>query len=249
MLTFFRRIRKGLIASGATRKYLLYAIGEIALVVIGIMIALQINNWNEFKRARIEEKSYLKRLKIELEKDTTYLTLRLDIAKSEKYAHQEFLNKMYERQNSVSEFKAIYSMGQYETASLLLADNTYQEMTSSGKFDLFLDDRIKDMILNYYKVYNEAAAHISEMSLTGIDMMLQVLPLTIKYRYEVDPLFQDQYKFHDTQWKWINEPNSMMFRKVEGIASFYFLKQQVFEKYYSDLKQRAKYLIFEIDEF
>ena len=40
MLTFFRRIRKGLLASGATRKYILYAIGEVALVVIGILIAL-----------------------------------------------------------------------------------------------------------------------------------------------------------------------------------------------------------------
>jgi hypothetical protein len=42
MLTFFRRIRKGLLESGTTRKYLLYAIGEIALVVIGILIALHL---------------------------------------------------------------------------------------------------------------------------------------------------------------------------------------------------------------
>jgi len=42
MLTFFRRIRKGLLEGGATSKYMLYAIGEIALVVIGILIALSI---------------------------------------------------------------------------------------------------------------------------------------------------------------------------------------------------------------
>ncbi len=51
MLTFLRRIRKSLINSGSTRKYLLYAIGEIALVVIGILIALQINNWNEERKS------------------------------------------------------------------------------------------------------------------------------------------------------------------------------------------------------
>ena len=56
MLTFFRRIRKGLLGSGQARKYLLYAIGEIALVVIGILIALQINNWNEWRKDRIIEK-------------------------------------------------------------------------------------------------------------------------------------------------------------------------------------------------
>ena len=50
MLAFLRKIRKSLIESSSTRKYLLYAIGEIALVVIGILIALSINNWNEAQK-------------------------------------------------------------------------------------------------------------------------------------------------------------------------------------------------------
>lgn len=59
MLTFLRKIRKSLIDAGSARKYLLYAIGEIALVVIGILIALQINNWNEWKKDRIIERGLL----------------------------------------------------------------------------------------------------------------------------------------------------------------------------------------------
>ena len=47
MFTIFRRIRQKLLGSGSLTKYLLYAIGEILLVVIGILIALQVNNWNE----------------------------------------------------------------------------------------------------------------------------------------------------------------------------------------------------------
>jgi len=46
-----------------------YAIGEIALVVIGILIALQINTWNEQKKARIEELGYINSYLIDLEKD------------------------------------------------------------------------------------------------------------------------------------------------------------------------------------
>ena len=52
MLTFFRRIRKELHNSGAAKKYLTYTVGEIALVVIGILIALQINNWNEDQKTQ-----------------------------------------------------------------------------------------------------------------------------------------------------------------------------------------------------
>ena len=59
MLTFLRRIRKSLLDSGATSKYLLYAVGEIALVVIGILIALQINNWNEWRKDRQIERTLL----------------------------------------------------------------------------------------------------------------------------------------------------------------------------------------------
>ena len=59
MLTFLRKIRKSLLDTGATRKYLVYAVGEIALVVIGILIALQINNWNEWRKERTLELNYL----------------------------------------------------------------------------------------------------------------------------------------------------------------------------------------------
>ena len=51
MIKLFRNIRKNLLAEGKTTKYFKYAIGEIILVVIGILIALQINNWNETKQA------------------------------------------------------------------------------------------------------------------------------------------------------------------------------------------------------
>ena len=62
MLTFFRRIRKELLVSGDTRKYVLYAIGEIALVVIGILIALQVNNGNQNSMDRKQEKLLLREI-------------------------------------------------------------------------------------------------------------------------------------------------------------------------------------------
>ena len=62
MLTFLRKIRRSLIESGSARRYLLYAIGEIALVVIGILIALQINNWNEWHKERDLEVEALQEL-------------------------------------------------------------------------------------------------------------------------------------------------------------------------------------------
>jgi hypothetical protein len=59
MIKFFRRIRKSLLMENKTGKYFKYAIGEIILVVIGILIALQINNWNENKKAKEKERQVL----------------------------------------------------------------------------------------------------------------------------------------------------------------------------------------------
>ena len=59
MLKFFRRIRQNLLAENKTGKYFKYAIGEIILVVIGILIALQINNWNESRKSDAQELSAL----------------------------------------------------------------------------------------------------------------------------------------------------------------------------------------------
>tara|TARA_R110002033_G_C3814593_1_gene232514 strand:+ start:69 stop:782 length:714 start_codon:yes stop_codon:yes gene_type:complete len=59
MIKFFRKIRQDLLSKGKTGKYFKYAIGEIVLVVIGILIALAINNWNEQRKSSINEKDLI----------------------------------------------------------------------------------------------------------------------------------------------------------------------------------------------
>ena len=70
MIKFFRKIRRNLLSEGKTGKYFKYAIGEILLVVIGILIALSINNWNGNNKDIQKEQLYLKALHEELIQDT-----------------------------------------------------------------------------------------------------------------------------------------------------------------------------------
>ncbi len=73
MITIFKKIRRRLLSENNTGKYLKYAVGEIMLVVIGILIALSINNWNEVRKDRIEEQKVLKTLKSNFESNKTQL--------------------------------------------------------------------------------------------------------------------------------------------------------------------------------
>lgn len=62
MISIFRKIRQKLLTQNRFSRYLVYAIGEIFLVMIGILMALQINNWNENRKAKIKEQTLLKTL-------------------------------------------------------------------------------------------------------------------------------------------------------------------------------------------
>lgn len=64
MIKFFRKIRQNLVSEGKAVNYLKYAIGEIILVVIGILIALQINNWNEERKFHTQICWYMRMIRV-----------------------------------------------------------------------------------------------------------------------------------------------------------------------------------------
>lgn len=76
---FMRFLRFKNFMSMSTIKYLRYAIGEVILVVIGILIALQVNNFNEERKFKIEQKTFLTGLKNELVLDTNDFRIRINL--------------------------------------------------------------------------------------------------------------------------------------------------------------------------
>ena len=91
MIKFFRKIRQNLIMENKTSKYFKYAIGEIVLVVIGILIALQINNWNQNRLDRNFENVMLKEVKNSLESDMEIYDIFVQRASAKKDGIQELL--------------------------------------------------------------------------------------------------------------------------------------------------------------
>lgn len=124
MINFFRRIRQKLHSEGKTGKYFKYAIGEIILVVIGILIALSINNWNEGRIEEIQLKKYLLTIKnniyndiIELRKDAIYrdsLRSKNLRARDEFYQENIKVKTMNEAQRFFYEFYFIPDKSGYE---------------------------------------------------------------------------------------------------------------------------------------
>ena len=85
MIKFFRHIRKQLLGEGKTGKYLKYAIGEIILVMIGILLALQVNNWNLDRINKTKASNYLSEIRSNLITDTLQINevLEFNIQKTQ----------------------------------------------------------------------------------------------------------------------------------------------------------------------
>lgn len=78
MLKFFRKIRKNLLIENKTAKYFKYAIGEIALVMIGILLALQVNNWNNNRIDSKREVGYIKNIERDLKNQLKAIDIQID---------------------------------------------------------------------------------------------------------------------------------------------------------------------------
>ena len=140
MINFFRKIRKQLADDNKFLKYSRYAIGEIVLVVIGILIALQINNWNEDQKDKKLQIRYLKRIHTDIQKDTTYLLQKIHFAQNEQKSYYNFVHSMYRVQSTKEDFIKLISPVLWNSDNLVLQDRTFTEITSSGKLDLITDD-------------------------------------------------------------------------------------------------------------
>tara|TARA_R110000765_G_scaffold98045_1_gene184300 strand:+ start:3470 stop:4219 length:750 start_codon:yes stop_codon:yes gene_type:complete len=92
MINFFRKIRKKLADQNKPLKYLRYALGEIVLVMIGILLALQVNNWNEARKNQQELRNFLQGIVVDMKRDIRQVEIVNEELKEENERIKSFLN-------------------------------------------------------------------------------------------------------------------------------------------------------------
>ncbi|PIV92771.1 MAG: hypothetical protein COZ17_07350 [Flavobacteriaceae bacterium CG_4_10_14_3_um_filter_33_47] len=150
MIKLFRNIRKQLLEQGKTTNYLKYAIGEIVLVVIGILIALQINNWNEDRKEKHVMKLALNSLIEDLKQDSIQLNANIKSIQEDMQRLDKFRERLSKPEANIDTLKHIarYEYLPFFNPSNELNRNTIVSLLSTGNLDLF-DDVIKNEILKH----------------------------------------------------------------------------------------------------
>lgn len=146
MIKFFRKIRQRLLTENKLSKYLLYAVGEIVLVVIGILLALQINTWNEESKNQKEVHKILLQLKNEFETNNDLIDTCIEFQRRRLNAIEGFKYGFEQTKNISSDsLKALVSdLGsdwKYEPIK-----NIIESVISSGKINLIQNDSVKNAI-------------------------------------------------------------------------------------------------------
>ncbi len=152
MINFFRKIRQRLLSENKLSKYLLYAIGEIVLVVIGILIALQINNWNLVQQDRKIEKANLLALQKEFSQNKTVLQevilLNIQNIKGAEKLIQSFSNES--KDTITDKTVAIYASETFGS-EINFAPETgaLTEILSSGQLKLVENSELKHKLAGF----------------------------------------------------------------------------------------------------
>jgi hypothetical protein len=157
MIKFFRKIRQKLLTENKFSKYLLYAIGEIILVVIGILIALQINNWNENQKEKKLEQSVLKNLAQEYKANQASLK-QLILTVSNCYEANDSLMELFAKDNLLLSTHNIDSLifHSLEFDRYSPSENVLQGLLSSGKLDIIESDSLKNTLFDWTRVLKVA---------------------------------------------------------------------------------------------
>ena len=163
MIKFFRQIRRAMVKENRAWNYFLYAIGEIVLVVVGILIALQLNIANEDRKSRNIEKIYLKNIKSDLEQNLSSLQIfaserELAIAASDSIL--TYFNMEKPMDLVAFHRHCVIVMVWLPTVQ---HDNTYQELLNSGSLSVISNKEIKEYLQNIQTKFEKVAFIEGEM--------------------------------------------------------------------------------------
>lgn len=152
MLRIFRRIRQPRMKAGSFKRYILYAVGKVILIVVGVLIAVSLNNSNNFRVKRLQEQQIVVRISNELNAGINRISIFQDRLRHKKEALQSlgpFLRgKVIDDKKSFLEGVILaFTFGSEQPP---LEQTTFREVLNSGQLGLILDNELRRQTARFY---------------------------------------------------------------------------------------------------
>jgi len=157
MIKFFRNIRQNLLSEGKTGKYVKYAIGEIVLVVIGILFALQINNWNENRKLNKQELQLLESLLKEFTYNKTEIERSITKAQLIQKRCEAIMENTGNREMRLSkkESDSLMNFGLTNIITYDASNGILSDVINSGKIQIIKNENLKNLLSSWNGILND----------------------------------------------------------------------------------------------
>jgi hypothetical protein len=197
MIKFFRKIRQNQLSENKFSKYLLYAIGEIVLVVIGILIALSINNWNENRKNKVLLSDYTESLINDLRQDTIILNRVIKSASNDIINQEILAQRLSSIHANIDTLKTIVKNDLSMNYAVFRPPNrnTLLAIQANGIIELF-DEKTYN-----YLIELQTAQNITEAIITAQTNLFQTQADKFLTKYSFDYLRVIDGPLYEEKWK------------------------------------------------
>lgn len=242
MIKFFRHIRKQLLSEGKTEKYIKYAIGEIILVVIGILIALSINNWNENRKNKITEADYYCRILDDLELNEKLIDENYKQTTNRIKYTKALIKDLNSIPNDRSTILNKFVVALRQDVSVP-SNITFEDLTSSGQLKLLTDIKLKNRLIEYSTYLNNTLNLLKENRNEIVKRYTDFELITELGYQDIEYIQQELDKEHIAflpNINWTNDPTHPYFIKFQDNLIFILGMQIRHKQHFSNLKQEIQ---------
>jgi Family of unknown function (DUF6090) len=231
MIKFFRRIRRKLLDEGNLKRYLLYAIGEILLVVMGILIAVQINNLNQNNSIKKELQTSYQNLYLDLKNDLIkFNVLYADLGKVIKSAESTQLLLL--RKNNILDVSELRKIPRLWNPGLSYNNGTYQTLIGTG---LLYKSRNENIILQINKYYLELGSLMKLMeTMNNANRFARDREVLIPFQY-IKNADETVFSPHVNSLLWMNDMQSPTYQAVQNYLSKSLSRQKLKQQFLNKL--------------
>lgn len=198
MIQFFRKIRKELLTENKFSKYLFYAIGEIVLVVIGILIALQINNWNNNRIKKNTELHYYLNIKQQITEDKQLIIGNINYNNDYLNQYKFGVQIIEENDRSKTDTLGYIALNLLKYSDVHIQGNIYETMVNSGEIKLLNNTKIIEELMKLEEIYiyiNKIEDIHRDVILNGsVNKLFDMLKFATREVIQADELFSIKFQ-------------------------------------------------------
>ena len=242
MIKIFRKIRQNLLMENKTGKYFKYAFGEIILVVIGILIALQINNWNENRKNKITEADYYCRILDDLELNEKLIDENYELTTNRIKLTKELIKDLNNIPNDRSIILNKFTAALRHDVSVP-SNITFEDLTSSGQLKLLTDIKLKNRLIEYSTFLNNTLNLLKENRNEVVKRYTDFELITELGYQDIEYMKKELDKEHIAllpNINWTNDTSHPYFIKFQDNLVF-ILGMQIRQKHhFSNLRQELQ---------